>query len=370
VAKDTPIVLVGPTHPHTGGISQHATRLALELEKAGYDTVVESWKAQYPKRLYPGTATVPDGEPEIGIPSHTTTALAWYSPLSWFLAGRRHRGSRIVVSIPTAFHALPYSVMALGAGKSSEVWGIVHNVTPHDSGRLSRTLMAWLLKKLDRLIVHGEAAKEDAVALGCDPSTVTVTTLPSPWPAITAPPAPADAAGLRALFFGTIRPYKGLDLLLEAVALTPQVSLVVAGEFWEERARYDLLVDRLGLGDRVEIIPGYLPSSQFAPVFAKADILVLPYRSGTGSIVKDVGFRHGLPVIATTVGSIAAGIDHDKTGLLIEPNSVEALTQALQQATDKATRNRWASEVASRQSDEKSHWDAYVNIVTVHTPAT
>ncbi len=358
-------MLVGPTHPYTGGISQHTTRLALELENAGHHVIVESWKAQYPKRLYPGTATVPDDDPEIGIPQRVVRKLAWSSPLSWFLAGRRHRRSRIVLSIPTAFHAIPYGVLATTAGKNSDIWGIVHNVTPHDSGRLSRTLMRWFLTKLDRIIVHGEDSKEDALALGCVPDKIIVTTLPSPWPVIsTPPPQRNDSSTLRALFFGTIRPYKGLDLLLSAVANISDVSLTIAGEFWERRTRYDELITHLGIGDRVKIIPGYLPSSRFADIFGDADVMMLPYRQGTGSIVREVGFRYGLPVIATEVGAIGVGVDHDKTGLVIPPNSVEALTDALTHALDAETRKRWAGGVLRRQQSDKDHWDAYVQAVT------
>jgi glycosyltransferase involved in cell wall biosynthesis len=365
VASGKPVVLVGPTHPYTGGISQHTTRLALELATASHDVVVESWKAQYPKRLYPGTPTVPDGEPEIGIPPQVVQKLAWYSPLSWWLAGRRHRGSRFVLSIPTAFHAVPYWVMAKAAGKTSDVWGIAHNVTPHDSGRLSRALMGWFLHTLDRIIVHGEMSKRDAVLLGCDPEKITVTALPSPWPPIDIPKkSPQHTAPLRALFFGTIRPYKGVDVLLEALAKTPNVALTIAGEFWEERARYDQLISTLGISDRVTVIPGYLPSSRFAEVFGDADVLVLPYRNGTGSIVREVGLRYGLPVIATEVGAIGDGIDNDKTGLLITPNSVDVLAEALHHASDPATRKRWAMAVREKQSVEQDRWRDYVRIIT------
>ena len=225
--------------------------------------------------------------------------------------------------------------------------------------------MGWFLTTLDRVIVHGDTAKSDAVSLGCDPGSITVATLPSPWPPAAAPrKSSPDSAALRALFFGTIRPYKGLDVLLEAVARTPDVSLTIAGEFWEDRAPYDKLISDRGIRERVTIVPGYLPTSRFADVFGDADVLVLPYRRGTGSIVREVGFRHGLPVIATEVGAIAEGIDHDKTGLLVSPNSVDALVAALQHACDPATRKRWALEVVARQSQQQDHWDAYVSIIT------
>jgi glycosyltransferase involved in cell wall biosynthesis len=256
-------------------------------------------------------------------------------------------------------------VLATAAGRRSDIWGIVHNVTPHDSGRLSRALMGWFLRRLDRIIVHGKASHSDAVSLGCMDKKITVATLPSPWPPIATPQAARkQSTTLRALFFGTIRPYKGLDVLLEAMANVPEVTLTVAGEFWEDRQRYDELIDRLGIRDRVTIHPGYVPSSRFADVFGDADVLVLPYRDGTGSIVSEVGFRYGLPVIATRVGAIGVGIDNDTTGLLIPPHSPDALSDALRHAVDPETRKRWASGVSARQSEEQNHWDEYVRIVT------
>lgn len=359
------LVLVGPTHPYTGGISQHTTRLALELDKSGHDAIVESWRAQYPKKLYRGTPTVPVDEPEIGVPSAVTATLAWYSPLSWWRAGWRNRGSRIVLSIPTAFHALPYTVISLAAGRGSTMWGIVHNVQPHEAGRLSRALMAGFLRRLDRLIVHGDDARLDAIDMGVNPDNISVTPLPSPWPTGDHSSGSVKNSGpLRALFFGTIRPYKGLDVLLSAVANTPEVTLTIAGEFWEDQKRYDGIIARLDISDRVTIIPGYLPSSRFADIFGSSDVLVLPYLSGTGSIVKDVGFRFGLPVIATQVGSIGAGIEHDKTGLVIESNSADALAAALHRASEPGTRQRWRAGVEARQSVEQDHWSHYVHLLT------
>jgi glycosyltransferase involved in cell wall biosynthesis len=365
VASPRPLVLVGPTHPYTGGISQHTTRLALELEKAGVPVTVESWKAQYPRFLYPGTSTVPDGEPEVGIPSEVTTALAWYSPVSWWQAGRRHRGHRVIVSIPTAFHAVPYTVLSWGLGRNRDLWGIVHNVIPHDSGKKSSALMGRLLRRLDRIVVHSESARSDAVSLGVSPGSITVLSLPSPWPEHTDTAGEEKTVGpLKVLFFGTIRPYKGLDLALAALQECDGVELTIAGEFWEEQSRYEELIDSLGLTDRVTIIPGYLPSQRFAEVFSAHDVLLLPYRQGTGSIVREVGFRFGLPVIATSVGSIGEGVDHDQTGLLIEPNSVPAIRDALAQASNHETRKRWAKAVASRAEKNLSAWSSYVEGVT------
>lgn len=360
------VVLVGPTHPYTGGIAQHTTRLAQELQEAGIRVSIESWKAQYPGFLYPGTPTVDRAEPEIGVAKDVTEKLAWYSPYSWWAAGRRSRVARLaIVSVPTAFHALPYVVFRLGRGRSRPVWAIVHNVTPHDSGRMSRAIMGSFLRTLDRIIVHGPEAVDQAVALRCRRERIVKRALPSPWPEGDHPPAGkvGSDSTITALFFGTIRAYKGLDVLLKAMRQTPQVRLLVAGEFWEDRTRYDEMIAHLGMGKRVTIRSGYLPSSQFAEVFSTADILVLPYRTGSGSIVREVGYRFGLPVIATSTGAIAEGVLEEGTGLVVEPGNVDALAEALRIASDPATRNTWRKAVAVRSATNRKKWDAYVQVI-------
>ena len=360
--SDRHITLVGPTHPYAGGIAQHTTRLALELEERGHRVSVESWRAQYPKLLYPGPVTVPDGAPEIGIASNVVEKLTWYNSLSWWAAGWRSRSSHLLaVSIPTPFHAIPYLIMLSAAGGSVPTLGIVHNVLPHEPGPLDRILMRVLLNKLDAIVVHGAPAREQAISLGVEPQHILQLSLPSPWPAPTEPVSkPKGRTGpLRAIFFGTIRQYKGLDILLYALAETNDVELTVAGEFWDDESAYLERIKRLGLSHRVNIRRGYIPQSDFPRLFGSADILVLPYRSGTGSIVREVGFRFGLPVIATNVGSIAEGIEDGVNGRVIEAGNVDALAEALNQASDREALAGWSQSVRSAGQRQKQLWENY-----------
>jgi glycosyltransferase involved in cell wall biosynthesis len=358
------VVLVGPSHPYTGGIAQHTTRLALELEARGTSVVVESWKAQYPKFLYPGPATVPDGKPEVGLPPHLTSKLTWYNPLSWWRAGWRNRSADWVgLSIPTPFHAIPYLVLLWALGKTPTTAGIVHNVLPHESSPVDRILMGLLLPRFDRVIVHNEQARNVAQSLGVQPERVVVRSLPSPWPAEKATLSPTRRSGkTRLLFFGTIRRYKGLDLLLEAMAQVPEVELTIAGEFWDSREPYEEAIDRLGLRSRVTIRSGYVAESDFPDVFAHADALVMPYRSGTGSIVRELAFRFGVPVIARDVGSIAEGIVHDSNGLVVQGNTPSSLVEALHMAADRKRVNRWRKGVGDQREKQAAQWEAYCGV--------
>lgn len=360
--SDTRITLVGPTHPYTGGIAQHTTRLALELEARGYRVTVESWKAQYPKRLYPGPVSVPDGIPEIGVASDVLEKLTWYNPLSWWAAGWRSRQTDLLaVSIPTPFHAIPYRVMLAASGRATPTLGIVHNVLPHEPGPLDRFLMQRLLSSLDRIIVHGATAHDAATSLGVAPAQILQRSLPSPWPtAEVAATKPSKKKGaLRVLFFGTIRRYKGLDLLLNALAEADDVELTVAGEFWEDEALYLEQIRQLGLINRVSLRRGYVAETEFPELFAKSDILVLPYRSGTGSIVRELGFRFGIPVIATDVGAIAEGIEDGVNGRVIEAGNVRSLVGALTEASDRKTLERWSRSVRKAGAHQDELWENY-----------
>lgn len=358
------VTIVGPSHPHAGGIAQHTTRLALELESSGVDVVVESWRAQYPKALYPSQARVAADSPEIGIPRTLREQLAWYSPLSWWRTGRRNRSVAVVgFNIPTPFHAVPYAVMISALGKTPRKIGIIHNALPHEASPIDRALMGFLLRRFDGLIAHDEKAGSVAQSLGADPSRISVCSLPSPWPAEKSiAKAKRKPGPTRALFFGTVRNYKGLDILINSMAETPDITLTVAGEFWDDQGIYESQINELGLESRVTIRPGYVPQETFSELFSSHDLLVMPYRSGTGSIVRELAFRFGLPVIATDVGSIAEGLTNDVNGLVIRPNSVEALTGALAAAANPSTLARWKSAIGDHAQVQESLWLQYCGV--------
>lgn len=362
----TKIVLVGPTHPYTGGIAQHTTRLALELEARGLPVIVESWSAQYPKRLYPGPTRVPGNRPEVGIPSGIIEKLAWFNPLSWWIAGHRSRkGDRIAFNVPTPFHAIPYLVMINALRSTTRTIGIMHNVSPHEPKFLDKFLMRALLAKLDRIIVHGDRAAEAAHRLGCDRSRIDVLNLPSPWGpqnSVTSRPKPKDGP-TRFLFFGKIRHYKGVDLLLDALQDVPAVTLTIAGEFWEEEASYLRLIDLLGLSTRVTVQSGYVAEKDFASLFGSHDMVLMPYRRGSGSIVRELAFQYGLPVIASDVGAISEGIEDDVNGLVIQPDDRGALVEALTRASDPVVLSKWKKGVTRNSSNQSELWLRYTQAI-------
>jgi glycosyltransferase involved in cell wall biosynthesis len=381
------IALIGPAHPYKGGGARHTTELAHRLAAAGHDVIIESWRAQYPRRLYPGqqTVDVPEGEPY----PRTYRRLAWYRPDGWLAAGRGLASADLVVfALLTPLQVPPYLAMlaglALGPGRQAarpRTAVICHNVLPHERRPGDIALTRALLSHTDTVLTHsaGQAAQARELAPGATVRTVTMPphlpvlargdTLPpgdTPDPEGPEPPATGGThppgPPLRLLFFGIVRPYKGLDVLLRALAQAPaQVTLTVAGEFWGGTTETEKLIADLGLRDRVTLRPGYVPAAAIPALFAAADALVLPYREATASQNALLAFAHGVPVITTTAGALAEAVRDGVDGLTCAPDDAEDLLRALIQISDPRTAQRLRAGITA--VDPAPGWAAYLGVL-------
>ena len=375
------IALVGPAHPYKGGGARHTTELAHRLAAAGHDVIIESWRAQYPARLYPGQQTldVADGEPY----PRTRRRLAWYRPDGWLAEGRRLASADLVVfALLTPLQVPAYLAILAGLRRAPRprrprTAVICHNVLPHERRPGDVALTRALLARVDTVLVHSPAQAAQARELAPAAHIVTAR-MPPHLPANhqnhkaerSVPPAPAKLccpggdqccpggddppqtppglggtfppgppappaggnAPLGLLFFGIVRPYKGLDVLLRALARGPEhVTLTVAGEFWGGTGETEKLMAELGIEDRVRLRPGYVPASEIPALFAAADALVLPYREATASQNALLAFSRGVPVITTTAGALADLVRDGVDGLTCAPGNVADLARVLRE---------------------------------------
>jgi glycosyltransferase involved in cell wall biosynthesis len=346
------IALIGPAHPYQGGGSRHTTELAHRLAAAGHNVIVESWRA-------PGQQVLdaPEGTPY----PRTYRRLTWYRPDGWVAAGRRLRSADLVVFALLAPVQLPSYLAVLTAlgPKRPRTVVICHHVLPREA--LTRAL----LSHVDTVIVHSAAQAAQARELAPDVPIV-IARMPPHLPAA-APDRPAVALAphhpeTRLLFFGVVRPGKGLDVLLRALARTPEhVTLTVAGQFRDGPAGTRALVTGLGLGTRVTLRPGYVPAAQIPALFAAADALVLPYREAAGSQNVLLAFSYGVPVVATTAGALAEAVRDGVDGLTCAPADVDDLARALNEIAVPATAARLRAGV--RPVDPEPYWAAYLRAV-------
>ncbi|GGV27075.1 glycosyl transferase family 1 [Actinomadura cremea] len=361
---DTPgmkIAIVGPAFPYKGGGAHHTTELAHRLAAAGHDVVIESWRAQYPSFLYPGQQTIaePEGDPFPG----TRHRLDWRRPDGWWRTGRSLRSRDLtVMAVLSPVQVPSYLGILAGLGRRAPVVALCHNVLPHERKPYDVPLMRRLLRRVHGVLVHSEPQAELARGLTARP--VRVAEMPAHLPSAPAPAAARDdGVRRRLLFFGIVRPYKGLDVLLRALAKGPDdVALTVAGEFWGGLEDTEKLIGDLGLASRVELRPGYVPAADVPGLFAAADALVLPYRTATASQNVWMAHEHGVPVIATDVGGFAGQVRDGEDGLICAPDDVASLAGALDRFYAPGEPERLRSGV--RPADHGPLWDAYLAALT------
>jgi glycosyltransferase involved in cell wall biosynthesis len=303
------VTLVGPVYPYRGGIAHYTTMLDGALRAEGHDVQLVSFSRQYPHWLFPGKS---DRDP-----SQKPLAAYWIdslNPFSWvatFARMRRTRPQLIVLQWWTTFWAPVWlTLLTLNAWLlRAPVVFVCHQVLPHEVRRLDRWLVHHTLAFGSRFVVQSAAARQQLeMLLGQVPVTVV------PHPAYTmfsahrversAALATLDLAGHHPvlLFFGLIRPYKRLDLLLQAMPAVlqrfPTAILVVVGEFWEEQAPYRSAIEQLGLAAHVRIDARYVPDEEVGVYFSAADVLVAPYAGDGGSGAAQTATGFGIPLLS------------------------------------------------------------------------
>jgi glycosyltransferase involved in cell wall biosynthesis len=357
------IAIVGPTHPYKGGIPQHTTALAHHLADAGHEVTIVGWKHQYPF-FYPGVQFVPDGKPELPLFESSKRVLSWRNPAGWAKWARSLRSYDKVIFawfVPTIQGPVVLTMMkALGKNGPKKVI-LVHNVISHGASGPDKTLTRLAFAHADELLVHSETQAEQARDFTTIP--IKIAKLPAHLPG--QPKQIKHDGPLRhhLLFFGLVRKYKGIDVLLQALAQVPDISLTIAGEMWcKQQANLKILIAELKLEKRVTLQPGYVPADQIAALFEQSDAQVLPYRKATGSQMVDMAFTHGVPVIASRTGSLGTQVRHQVDGLLFEPENVEALAAAIKHFYEPGVAASLRSRIPRVSSE--GDWQAYVAALT------
>ena len=329
------IALIGPVLPFRGGIAQHTTMMRRALVGVA-DVKAFSFSRQYPKILFPGES---DRDPAFAGHSEPGTSyrIDSVNPLTWSAAVREIREwapDLVVIPWWTIYFVPCFGYIAgrLRAAGIPVVF-VCHNVIEHESAPWRVALARRVLRAGSGFVVHTGIDEQNLLAL-----------LPGARIARHAHPVyeqfpPADESmvaehELELLFFGFVRPYKGLDLLIEAVALVPasvDLRLTVAGEFWNGPDATMARIEELGVADRIEVHAGYMTEDQVAGYFGRAHAAMLPYRSATGSGVVAVAYNYDVPVVVTRVGGLPDVVEDGMTGYVVEPDSPEALAAAIEQ---------------------------------------
>lgn len=359
------VALVGPARPFRGGISQYNTQLYFHLRQR-HEVLLLNFSRQYPSFLFPGRTQLEEFPGEV-LGERLIDSV---QPLSWRRAGRRIREFRPALVLFQSWH--PFFAFAYGSLlrslRKQPLNRIIlcHNVFPHErlAGRLGKGLERLLLRALfsqaDGFLTHSSEMAREIRGLGTS----------GPIRLIGHPVYPQFGAGrgptpvspkqtpLRLLFFGNIRPYKGLDLLIRSLSLLPPDltwELRVAGEFYGNERELKRLARQLGVDRSIQWESRYIPDQEVAEHFRWASVLVAPYREASQSGVVPVAYQFELPVITTRVGGLPEVVRHLETGLLVGPADPSALARAIVEFSRIRDRIAWSGNI--RQLLGRFSWE-------------
>lgn len=329
------IALIGPVLPFRGGIAQYTTQLHRAL--AAKSTLLTiSYHRQYPAWLYPGKSDREPGNASSREPG-VEYILDAVNPLSWRRAVRTITESHCDLAVFdwwTLFWAPAIALMARSLRRRGvRVAFLCHNLFDHGSGTIKRKLAGLLLSPADAYLVHSTEQKK-TLESAFPGKTVVMHPIP---PYDQFPPSSArlpKRGRMELLFFGFIRPYKGLDVLVDALAQLDdtQVYLTVVGEPWVPADELRKQIDARR-APNIELHLDYVDDAHAAEFFGRADLVVLPYLSASGSAVASMAIHYGCPILATRTGGFPDVITEGETGFLVAPGSVEALANTIRLLT-------------------------------------
>ena len=367
------IVLIGPIAPFKGGISAFNTSLADELTRAGHEVHPIAW--------YNGEAGVARREQiDASMPAQSGVQylLKWYSPWSWCLAALRsasHSPDLLVAHWTLPEVAPIYAVINAIVKRLSpdtKIVYVVHNAKPHEPRASDRFMRKLGFRNVSHFMVHANAEKKnlpkhipcDKIRTGFHPiydryAEISSSAMEHPVNSQVRAWLNENANLPVLLFFGFVKPYKGLELLLQALTMFAGARLIVAGQVSSSCKYLRGQVNTLGLSHRVFWLDRYIPENEVPDIFALADVIALPYRSGTQSGVASLALAFNVPVVATDVGGLSESIDSESIGYVVPPGDARAFAEALRCAYG----NRSKLRTAISNVKEVRSWTRYCEIL-------
>lgn len=363
-AIEKKVIFLGPVHPYRGGIASFSQRLALEFLEKGWEVKCITFTFQYPNLLFPGKNQYSEEkQPDLDIEQHIHSL----NPLSWNKALRvmREFSPTLVIS-PHWNPLMSWSSTWILNRLNCQKLVLVHNLYPHETKFYDNFFIKQLMKVNAKYLAISSSVYTD---IKMNFPNVNVTKHSHPiydhYGLVTTKQEAAKSLNLPGdkeylLFFGLVRAYKGLNILLKALSLIkdelPSLQLIVAGEFYEDQSIYDRIIQKYDLEDRVIIINEFIVDGQVGPYFNIADAVVLPYLHATQSGIGRIATYFVKPLIVTDVGSLAEQAKNGKTGLIAKPNSEDLAATILKFYTLESNYN-----MAIQEEKDSNTWTGMYN---------
>ena len=360
------ITFLGPAHPYRGGLAAFNERLAREFSSEGKDVDICTFRLQYPGFLFPGKTQYTESPAPQGI--KIVRLLNSINPINWIITGFKIKKEQSDILLIRYW--LPFMAPSLGtvarivkSNKYTIIISILDNVIPHEMRRGDGILTKYFIRSIDGAIVLSNTVlydlklfrKDFPVNLSPHPLFDNYGTIIGRNEALSA--LNLDPGYSYLLFFGFIREYKGLDLLIKAFSdkrlRNRNLKLIVAGEFYKDDAPYRKLIREYNLENDIIVYDQFIKDSEVALFFSVSDLVVQPYKSATQSGVTQIAFHFEKPILVTDVGGLREILQDGKCGYVVKPDPNE-ITEAIIDYFDNNRKSAFIRGI--KQEKEKFSW--------------
>lgn len=361
------IVILSTFYPFRGGIAQFNALVFRELEKKHQVTAV-TFKRQYPNFLFPGKTQLVSSE-DIADEIPAKRWLDTINPFTYFTTGKKIQELQPEIIITkywmTFFAPSLGFVLGMQKRKTKKI-AILDNVIPHEKRFFDSFFNRYFLKRNDGFIVMSEKVKTDLLHFQPNAKYLLINhPIYNQFGKKIAKKEALDKIGLInkidkkiILFFGIIRDYKGLDLLLKAMKyLNEDYFLVIAGEVYGSFDKYSQIIDELQLANRIALFNNYIDDNSVKDYFSAADVCILPYKSATQSGITNISYHFEVPIIATNVGGLAETIFHEKTGLIVSEVNDKTIAHSIEYYFNKCDQNKFKQAIS--KFNEENNWENF-----------
>ena len=362
------ITILSTAYPLRGGISHFIGLLFNELKKENYVNII-TFKRQYPSILFPGKSQIESGNTVEKIP--TSVLVDSINPLNWIRIGLKIKNESpdlLIYKYWMPFFAPCFGTISRIAkqNKKTKVLVICDNVIPHESKPGDKAFTKFFFKAVDFFIVLSKKVQKDLVNLKPNAKNKF---LSHPVYSIFGDSIDKETAKKHLqikdkntiLFFGFIRDYKGLDILLEAIALLKNkmdLKLIVAGEFYSNEEKYKKLIETLNIRNSLLLYTDFIPTSEVKYYFSASDSVILPYRDATQSGIVQIAMNFKKPVIAADVGGLSEVIKNNETGFIVEKENPHRLAEAILKFYSESKEKEFVENIEKEL--EKYSWKRFV----------
>ena len=366
------IVILGTAYPYRGGLATFNERLARQFLAEGHEVEVWTFTLQYPSFLFPGKTQYSSEQAPNDL--LIRRVLNSCNPFNWIRVGHQLRKAApdmLICCYWMAFFAPAYGLISRIARRNGKTKAIalVHNMMPHEPSILDKLFAPYFVKSQNGFVALSESVVKDIEKIELSIVNSQLSIKPKAF----SPHPIYDHYGERMtkseacralnidpqkdymLFFGLVRAYKGLDLLLDAFAQVkdqlPQLQLIIAGEFYEDEEKYRAQITANGLDERVILRNEFIPDADLRKYFGAADLIVQPYKSATQSGVTQVAFHFEKPMLVTNVGGLGEIVHDHQMGYACAPTADAIAEDVL----DYFTNNRQAAYTAYLQKEKNKY---------------